>query len=154
MRNVLLPEYFVMTIPSPNVGKLILEMSYEDVDMVAVTDYCGIVSGSKIDKSRLFDVFYGQLNAAPLITDCPLNIECQLVQTMDLPTNTLFIGEIVNICSEKQYLQNGKPNVRKVQPFLLTMPDNRFWSVGEQVGKAWKDGVAYLKKMNHDRTLS
>jgi flavin reductase (DIM6/NTAB) family NADH-FMN oxidoreductase RutF len=128
MRNVLLPEYLVMTIPSPNVSKLILEMTYEDVDMVAVTDYCGIVSGSKIDKSRLFDVFYGQLNAAPLITDCPLNIECQLVQTVDLPTNILFIGEIVNICSEEQYLQNGKPDVRKVRPFLLTMPDNRFWA--------------------------
>jgi flavin reductase (DIM6/NTAB) family NADH-FMN oxidoreductase RutF len=118
------------------------------VDMVAVTDYCGTVSGSKVDKSSLFDVFYGQLKAAPLITDCPLNIECQLFQTVDLPTNTLFIGEIVNIYSEEQYLQNGKPDVKKVRPFLLTMPDNRFWAVGEQVGNAWRDGVAYQQKLN------
>ncbi len=118
------------------------------VDMVAVTDYCGIVSGSTVDKSGLFDVFYGQLKAAPLITACPLNIECQLFQTVDLPTNTLFIGEIVNIYSEERYLHNGKPDVKKVRPFLLTMPDNRFWAVGEQVGNAWRDGVAYQKKMN------
>jgi len=117
------------------------------VDMVAVTDYCGIVSGSKEDKSKLFDIFYGELKSAPLITACPLNIECKLVQHVDLPTNTLFIGEIRNIYSEEKYLENGKPDVKKVRPFLLTMPDNRFWSVGEQVGNAWKDGVAYKEKL-------
>jgi flavin reductase (DIM6/NTAB) family NADH-FMN oxidoreductase RutF len=117
------------------------------VDMVAVTDYCGIVSGSKVDKSKLFEVFYGELKSAPLIIACPLNIECKLVQTVDLPTNTLFIGEIRNIYSEEKYLENGKPDVKKVQPFLLTMPDNRFWSVGEQVGNAWKDGVKYKEQL-------
>jgi flavin reductase (DIM6/NTAB) family NADH-FMN oxidoreductase RutF len=117
------------------------------VDMVAVTDYCGIVSGSKVDKSKLFEVFYGELKSAPLITACPLNIECKLVQTVDLPTNTLFIGEIKNIYSEEKYLENGKPDVKKVRPFLLTMPDNRFWAVGEQVGNAWKDGVKYKEQI-------
>ena len=118
------------------------------VDMVAVTDYCGIVSGAKTDKSKLFEVFYGELKAAPLITACPLNMECKLVQTVDLPTNTLFIGEIKNIYSEEKYLENGKPDVKKVRPFLLTMPDNRFWSVGEQVGNAWKDGLKYKDQIS------
>jgi flavin reductase (DIM6/NTAB) family NADH-FMN oxidoreductase RutF len=118
------------------------------VEMVAATDYCGIVSGKKEDKSKLFEVFYGELKSAPLITVCPLNIECKLVETVDLPTNTLFIGEIVNIYSEEKYLDNGKPDVKKVRPFLLTMPDNRFWAVGEQVGNAWKDGVKYKKKIS------
>jgi flavin reductase (DIM6/NTAB) family NADH-FMN oxidoreductase RutF len=117
------------------------------VDMVGVTDYCGIVSGEKADKSKLFDVFYGELESAPLIRECPLNIECKLVKNVDLPTNTFFIGEIVNIYSEEQYLVNGKPDVKKVRPFLLTMPDNRFWSVGEQVGNAWKDGVKYQERI-------
>ena len=113
------------------------------VDMVAETDYCGIVSGSTVDKSKLFDVFYGELKAAPLIIKCPLNIECRLVQHVDLPTNTLFIGEIANIYTEEKFLSNGKPDVKKIRPFLLTMPDNRFWAVGEQVGNAWKDGVKF-----------
>ncbi len=113
------------------------------VDMVAETDYCGIVSGSTVDKSKLFEVFYGELKQAPLITKCPLNIECRVVQHVDLPTNTLFIGEIVNIYAEEKYLSNGKPDVKKIRPFLLTMPDNRFWAVGEQVGNAWKDGVKF-----------
>lgn len=117
------------------------------VDMVEVTDYCGIASGKKDDKSKLFEVFYGELKAAPLITVCPLNIECRVVQTVDLPTNTFFIAEIVTIFSEGKYLTGDKPDVRKIRPFLLTMPDNRFWSVGEHVGNAWKDGTKFREKL-------
>lgn len=116
-------------------------------DMVAITDYCGIASAKNEDKSKLFEVFYGALKAAPMITACPLNIECKLVQTVDLPTNTFFIAEIVTIYSEKQWLSGGKPDVKKIRPFLLTMPDNRFWAVGDQVGNAWKDGVSYREKL-------
>lgn len=116
-------------------------------DMVQVTDYCGIVSGSKEDKSKLFDIFYGQLKAAPLIRECPINIECKLVQSVDLPTNTFFIAEIVNIYTEEKFLSNGKPDAAKVRPFLLTMPDNWYWSVGGQAGNAWKDGVKYKESL-------
>ncbi len=116
-------------------------------DMVEVTDYCGIVSAKHDDKSKLFEVFYGELKAAPMITACPLNLECKVVRTVDLPTNTFFIGEIVTIYTEEQFLSDGKPDVKKIRPFLLTMPDNRFWSVGEQVGNAWKDGAKFREKL-------
>lgn len=117
------------------------------VDMVAKTDYCGIVSAKTVDKSQLFVVSYGELRSAPLIVECPLNIECRLVQAVDLPSNSFFIGEIVNIFCEEGFLESGKPDVKKVRPFLLTMPDNRFWAVGEQVGHAWKDGVQYRDRI-------
>jgi len=118
-----------------------------NVDMVAITDYCGIVSGKTTDKSGLFEVFYGELPAAPMIAQCPLNIECKVVKTVELDTNDFFIAEIRNIYAEEKYLEDGKPDVRKIRPFLLTMPDNRFWAVGEQVGNAWKDGVKFKEKM-------
>ena len=38
------------------------------VDMVEITDYTGIVSGKDVDKSILFEVFYGKLKAAPMIS--------------------------------------------------------------------------------------
>jgi flavin reductase (DIM6/NTAB) family NADH-FMN oxidoreductase RutF len=116
-------------------------------DMIEVTDYCGIASAKGEDKSGLFTVFYGELKKAPLITDCPLNIECRVLQAVDLPSNTFFIGEIVTIYSEERFLTNGKPDAQKIRPFLLTMPDNRFWAVGDPVGHAWKDGVKYREKL-------
>ena len=112
------------------------------VDMVEVTDYTGLVSGKRVDKSKLFEVFYGQLKAAPMIVQCPITIECRVVEVVSLPTNSFFIGEIVSIFSEERFLTDGKPDVKKVNPFLLTMPDNRFWSIGECVGKAWNAGSA------------
>ena len=115
-------------------------------DMVTITDYCGITSAKSSDKSALFEVFYGELKAAPLIANCPLNIECKLIQAVDLPTNTFFIGEIRNIYSEVRFMTDGKPDPKKMRPFLLTMPDNRFWALGEQVGNAWKDGQKFKEQ--------
>jgi flavin reductase (DIM6/NTAB) family NADH-FMN oxidoreductase RutF len=118
-----------------------------DVSMVEVTDYTGLVSGKNTDKSGLFEVFSGELKAAPMITACPINLECRIVKTVDLPTNTFFIGEIVNIYTEDRFLTDGKPDVKKVRPFLLTMPDNGYWSVGESVGRAWQAGKAFKEKL-------
>jgi flavin reductase (DIM6/NTAB) family NADH-FMN oxidoreductase RutF len=110
------------------------------VDMVEITDYTGLVSGKNVDKSGLFEIFYGQLKSAPMIKQCPVSMECTVVQTVDLPTNTFFIAEIIDIYSEDRFLTEGKPDVKKMNPFLLTMPDNRFWSIGECVGRAWNAG--------------
>ena len=88
------------------------------VDMVEVTDYTGLVSGKQVDKSNLFGVFYGKLKSAPMIQECPITMECRLVQTVTLPTNSFFIAEIVTIFSEERFLTDGKPDVKKVNPFL------------------------------------
>ena len=115
--------------------------------MIEVTDYVGIVSGAKVDKSELFEVFHGELESAPLIRECPLNIECRVVETVDLPTNTFFIGEMVNIYSSAAYLSDDKPDWQAINPFMLTMPDNNFWALGDKVGNAWRDGVKMKKRL-------
>jgi flavin reductase (DIM6/NTAB) family NADH-FMN oxidoreductase RutF len=109
-------------------------------DMREKVDYCGLVSGEKADKSKLFDVFYGALKTAPMIRECPLCIECRLVKALELPTNDVFIGEIAASYADERCLTDGKPDVKKVNPLLLTMPDNGYWTVGDRVGKAWNDG--------------
>lgn len=110
------------------------------VDMVALTDYTGLVSGKRVDKSQLFEVFYGELCHAPMIRDCPLTMECRVTQTVELPTNDFFIAEIVHLYSEERFLTDNKPDVTKIRPFVLTMPDNRYWAIGPCVGKAWDAG--------------
>jgi flavin reductase (DIM6/NTAB) family NADH-FMN oxidoreductase RutF len=59
------------------------------VDMVEVTDYTGLVSGKRVDKSKLFEVFYGQLKAAPMIVKCPITIECRVAE-VSITSNQLF----------------------------------------------------------------
>ena len=110
-------------------------------DMIEITDYTGIVSGKLIDKSDLFEIFYGELKSAPMISSCPITMENKLIKKVELKTNYFFIAEIINIFSEKKYLSDGKLDVKKVKPFLLTMPDNRFWSIGDCIGDAWGAGI-------------
>ena len=110
------------------------------VDLMEKTDYCGIVSGDKKDKSGLFTVFKGEVTGAPMIEECRLCMECRLVQTVDLAADELFIGEIVGAYADEGCLSAGKPDVKKLDPFMLTMPDNRYWRVGENIGKAWSAG--------------
>ncbi|MDX1775301.1 MAG: flavin reductase family protein [Desulfobulbales bacterium] len=112
-------------------------------DMVVVTDYTGLVSGKRRDKSDLFKVFYGQLQQAPLIQECPLNIECKVDQRVDLPTNSFYIAEIINIYCDESFMTDGNPDVEKINPFVLTMPDNRFWALGDCIGKAWHAGKEF-----------
>ncbi|MFH0729860.1 MAG: flavin reductase family protein [Pseudomonadota bacterium] len=116
-----------------------------DISLVAETDYCGLVSGGKTDKSELFQVFYGDLKGAPLIKECPVCMACTLYDTVKLPVNTLYIGEIVEVFTEERYLTEGIPDIKKINPFTLSMPDNTYWSVGNLVGKAWQSGKG-LKK--------
>ena len=56
-------------------------------DLLEKTDFCGLVSGAKVDKSETFDIFYGSLKTAPMIRECPVSLECRLIQIVSLPTN-------------------------------------------------------------------
>ena len=115
------------------------------VDMVAVTDWCGLKSANnEIDKSGVFEVVRGTLEHAPMIAQCPLSIECRVWQTVDLGSHELFIADVVATWTEERFLDEaGKPDVTKMRPFTLTMPDNRYWSVGEQIGAAWSIGRTF-----------
>ena len=116
------------------------------VAMVKETDYCGIVSGKKTDKAKLFENFYGKLKTAPMIKQCPINMECKLIQTVDFPKHDIFIGEIVETYMEEQYVTDGAVDYGKVQPIFFSMDGPNYWKLGEQFAKAWHVGKE-LKKV-------
>jgi flavin reductase (DIM6/NTAB) family NADH-FMN oxidoreductase RutF len=115
-------------------------INYPSADLIKKVDYCGLVSGRKEDKSKLFTVEYGELETTPLIRECKLSLECEMVDIYEMATNDLFIGKIIASHADEKILTNGKPDMNKLNPLLLTMPDNHYWSVGEKVGKAWNIG--------------
>jgi flavin reductase (DIM6/NTAB) family NADH-FMN oxidoreductase RutF len=121
-------------------AKKVFSVNIPDTSLIEKTDYCGIVSGATRDKSTLFDVFYGELKDAPLIRECPIAMSCRVLQSIDLPADTLYIGEIVEVFSEDRYLTDGIPDIKKINPFTLSMPDNHYWGIGEVVGRAWQAG--------------
>ena len=116
-------------------------------EMVKITDYIGIKSGKAIDKSQLFEVFYGELKTAPMIKEVPLNLECKLIKTLDFGgSGEIFIGEIIEAFAKEEILTSDLPDIKKIKPILFSMHDNNYWGLGEHIGKAWKIGFEYGKK--------
>jgi flavin reductase (DIM6/NTAB) family NADH-FMN oxidoreductase RutF len=114
-------------------------------DLVVETDYVGLVSGGKIDKSGLFEIFYGELEKAPMIAQCPVNMECRLFDIYDTATHDLFIGEIVQTYADESVLTDGKVDLAKVKPLLFDMSSAKYWSVGNTVDNCWSAGKKMKK---------
>jgi len=110
------------------------------IDLLEKVDYCGLVSGKERDKSSLFTVVLGEGTDTPMIGECPVSMECKLTQVVELATNEVFIGEIVGAYADAECMADGKPDIKKIRPFTPTMPDNRYWQVGDETGKAWGAG--------------
>jgi len=112
-------------------------------DMVAETDYVGIRSGHKVDKSKVFRTFYGELEKAPMIEECPINMECRLVKEIDFEgTHIVFVGEIVQSYVEEGLLSGSYPDVKKVDPIIYST-DGKYWRLGETIGEAFSIGKGY-----------
>lgn len=112
--------------------------------MVEETDYCGLVSGRDVDKGALFKTFYGKLQTAPMIEECPLNAECRLINHIESPTHDLFIGEVVTTYCDDNVLQENSVDVARVDPIFLNMSHRTYLRVSERVANAFEVG----KKLN------
>lgn len=110
------------------------------------TDYCGIVSGAKVDKSTMFEAFYGKLGTAPMIREFPVNIECRLYKSMELPNRMIHIGEIVDVFIDKECLTEDRPDIKKIDPIILTFPKWMYYSMGDEIGRGFFIGKEYHKK--------
>ena len=110
------------------------------VKMVKETDHCGLVSGKTEDKSALFKTFYGKLKSAPMIEECTVNMECELIKTIDFPTHDVFIGKIAATYCDEAVLTEGVVDFGKVQPILFVMNDRSYWKLGDKFAKAWDVG--------------
>ena len=112
-------------------------------DMVKETDYCGITSGSTVDKVAAcgFVVYYGQLGTAPLIEQCPVNLECRVDRILDLGSHSLVVGQIMETYVSEPCLTDGKPDVDKIGPLIYSgSPSREYLEMGRVVAKAYSIG--------------
>lgn len=80
--------------------------------------YCGRVSGVKTDKSQEFDVFYGK-NDVPMISKCPVNMSCEVYETIDTKDMFIFIGRITEAFCRRGVSSRQLPCSNKGGPFDL-----------------------------------
>ncbi|MFW9965692.1 MAG: flavin reductase family protein [Candidatus Thorarchaeota archaeon] len=108
--------------------------------LVEKTDYCGLYSGINIDKSALFNVFYGKLRNVPMIGDCPFCVECSVYDLIELPGSVLVLGEVKHAYIEECCMTDDDLDPEKINPFVFTKPGDKYWALGEAIGDAWSVG--------------
>jgi flavin reductase (DIM6/NTAB) family NADH-FMN oxidoreductase RutF len=111
------------------------------VKLLRQVHYCGSYSGKEKDKVSLFTNFYGSLKTAPMIEECPVNIECRLIQTIERSIHTVFIGEVVAIHLTEDYVNQEYPDITKINPLFYapSFDDEKveggYWQLGQFLGK-------------------
>lgn len=107
-------------------------------------DFVGLVSGRNCDKfteTRLTPEKSKLVNA-PLVKEFPYALECNLVRQVDLGRHTMFIGEIVGIIADSEFLgQNQLPDIEKVHPMLFgSFGSPAYYGIGDKLGDAFSVG--------------
>jgi flavin reductase (DIM6/NTAB) family NADH-FMN oxidoreductase RutF len=115
-------------------------------DQVAKVDRAGVVSGMEHDKFAELG-FTAQPSprvAAPLIEECPINIECVVRHQLALGAHDLYIAEIVGTLYDEELIgPKGRLKTDELQ--AMTYVEGEYWSLGERLGsygqaaKAWSD---------------
>ncbi len=110
------------------------------VDLVKETDYCGLVSGSSLDKARdcHFTVFYGKLESVPFIEQCPINHACEVVEIINLGSHELIVGRIVETHISEDCTREGRLDSAKIKPLMYA--GRKYCAVGGEVGDSFSVG--------------
>ncbi len=114
-------------------------MNFPSTSQVKETDYVGITSGRKVDKSKVFEIFYGETDV-PLIKTCPFSIELTLTHSIRMQDHTLLVGTAQNSYLGREYYTDGLPDMSKMDLMIYTGIPATYWSLGKIVGKAFSVG--------------
>lgn len=115
-------------------------VSIPSTNLVEKVDYCGIYSGKKRDKSQIFETSYGDLKTAPLINECPVNLECKVLHSLDVGSHFLIVGEIKETHVNENCLTDEKPDAEKIDPVIFSIDSQKYRRLGEVFADAFQVG--------------
>ncbi|MDE5770457.1 MAG: flavin reductase family protein [Ruminococcus sp.] len=103
--------------------------------MVRQTDFCGVKSGRDINKLEkcCFHTLPSQKVSVPLIEECPVSLECRVMETKLLGSHTMFLAEIVGVDVDEKYIDSkGKLNLQ--QCGLAAYAHGEYFALGRKLG--------------------
>jgi flavin reductase (DIM6/NTAB) family NADH-FMN oxidoreductase RutF len=117
------PMLMVGIVPTRHSYKMIKETGCFVVNLVGedqkeMFDYLGSHSGRDEDKLAKLGVkiVEGEKVNAPLLADCPINIECTVIDSIVTGSHEMFVGKIETIHSDKAIIkENGDINSSKIK---------------------------------------
>ena len=101
-----------------------------------IVDWCGVVSGKDHDKfaEQNLTAAAGSKVRAPLVMECPLNLECKVKEIIKLGSHDMFIAEIAAVqVSEEFIAESGRLDLEH-DGGVLGYAHGHYFNLGECIG--------------------
>jgi len=95
-------------------GEFVINLCTEKLAWTA--DYCGVKSGRNINKfqEQKLTPVPGQYVKCPMIKECPVNIECRVMEVHQYSSHDMFVAEILAVHADESLLdEKGKLQMEK-----------------------------------------
>lgn len=121
------------------------------VDIMEEADFCGITSGKDTDKFKETGLtrMQSEIVKPPIIKECPLNLECILVESNIVGMTNHFIGKIVQTHIDTDKLDNKNDyssfDIEAMNPLIYIGGAREYRQIGKKVGDAYQIGKKLLK---------
>lgn len=114
-------------------GQFVINLTTKD--LVRATDYCGVRSGGDEDKFAATGLTKGEAEKinAPIIMESPVNIECRVVNVLELGSHDMFLAEVVNVQISDEYMDE-KGGFHLNDASLLAYSHGEYYGLGEKLG--------------------
>ena len=120
--------------------------------MVTAVDFCGVKSGRDLNKFKETGLTpIASFNVkAPQILQCPVSVECKVVDIKKLGSHDMFVAEIVSVDVDDAFIDdNGKFWLEKTG--LLAYAHGHYYTLGRNLGSFGfsvnKKRLALMQKM-------
>ena len=116
-------------------GEFVINLTTEQ--LAKATDYCGVRSGKDVDKwkeAHLTPAKAEKLQYAPVIEECPVNIECKVKEVIPLGSHHMFLAEGTGVQVDEAYMnENGKFELNQLG--LVAYSHGEYFKLGKKLGK-------------------
>lgn len=125
-------------------------VSIADKDHMDVADYYGIATGNKMPDKFERSGYHAEKSTyvnAPVITEFPVTLECELAEITQTENLHAVVGRIVNVSADEKVLsENGKIDPMKLNALIFDQFQNGYYVATQKVGKAWNAGAELMKQ--------
>ena len=145
------PKTYISVRPSRYSHKLISERGEFVINLtpsrlVRSADWCGVYSGKNVNKFEKCKLTKEEANevSAPLISECPVALECKVCDVVPLGTHDMFIADIVAVDVEEELVdEKGKLHLERAG--LTAYAHGDYFALGKKIGSF---GFSVKKKQN------
>ncbi len=101
-----------------NLGEFVI--NYPTINQLREMDYCGTRSGRNVNKWEKLNLTKEKASvvSVPLVKEFPWNMECKVVNRIELGSHVCYMGEVVAVHSDEDFVKNNSLDPDKFKFFV------------------------------------